>query len=442
MKYKITVISIFILFVLSFYLQNRYAILYNDDWNYAFIVNQDYSNFQSTADDNVIRQPVNSLHDAIVSQSRDYFKTNGRFIVHTIVQYLCGTKTIEQFTKINSVIFALFIILVIRIINIKLTICNLLMLISSIWILLPHKGLTFMGNITCSVNYLWAGTGTLLFIYLYQKLIQKELYSFPALFLFTVYAFIAGSLQESFSIGILVALFIYMIWKYKSINKQIIIVSIAYIIGSFICIFSPANFRRFDDIDGAGFHFNSVLGLLSSPTFILFIIIVIILIKNKIFIQMFKENFIIITPIFFNLLFTLTIAYNGRHQLMSINVFCLIFIFRMWEKYNNQQVKYITTIAITSIALLSYYPILKERKKYHDAYMTIIDRINCSHDGIVSGKEFETENINIRKNRIIECNYISIFSFQNWDFFEKSLSIYLTKGKSNKLVKDVKNAGD
>lgn len=437
MKYKITLISIFILFILSFYFQNRYAIFYNDDWNYAFIVNKDYRNFQSVTDDNVIRQPVKSLHDAIVSQSRDYFKTNGRFIVHTTVQYFCGTKTMEQFAIINSFMFAIFMILVIRLINCKLTIWYLSMLISSVWILLPHKGLTFMGNITCSVNYLWSSVGTLLFLLLYHKLVQRNKYSLPLFILFTFYSFIAGSLQESFSIGVSAALFIYIVYKYKTINRQILSISLAYIIGTCVCMFTPANFRRFDDINGAGFHVNSILGLLSSPTFILLIIVLIILARKNLLIEKLKENYFIVAPIFFNLTFILFIAYNGRHQLTSINVFSLIFLFRIWGNYNNELVKRLATITLTSIALVSYYPILKERKAYHNAYMTVIDRIQQSHNEIVSGTEFETKTETIKNNRILEGNYISVFTFQDWDFYEKSLSIYLSKGDNNILVKEV-----
>lgn len=202
-------------------------------------------------------------------------------------------------------------------------------------------------------------------------------------------------------------------------------------------MFTPANFRRFDDINGAGFHVNSILGLLSSPTFILLIIVLIILARKNLLIEKLKENYFIVAPIFFNLTFILFIAYNGRHQLTSINVFSLIFLFRIWGNYNNELVKRLATITLTSIALVSYYPILKERKAYHNAYMTVIDRIQQSHNEIVSGTEFETKTETIKNNRILEGNYISVFTFQDWDFYEKSLSIYLSKGDNNILVKEV-----
>ena len=62
---------------------------------------------------------------------------------------------------------------------------------------------------------------------------------------------------------------------------------------------------------------------------------------------------------------------------------------------------------------------------------------NENNNGIVSGKEFENNTDRIKRNRILECNYIMTFTFQDWDFFERSLSVYITQGKDNKKVKEI-----
>ena len=437
-KYKITAFFIFILFIFSFYFQDRYAISYNDDWNYAFIVNDNYKNFQTAADDNVNRQPVTSFYDAIVSQSRDYFKTNGRFIVHTIVQYLCGTKNMKQFVIINTIVFSVFTLLFILLsCPTKIKITNLLLILSSIWIILPHKGLTFLGNITCSVNYLWACTITLLFILLFDKSLKQN--NKPIVIAITsIFAIIAGSIQESFSLGISGALLLYLFLNHKTINKQTSILSIAYITGTLICMMTPANFRRFDDINGMGFHSHCILGILSSPPIILLFIVFIILITKGLLLKIIQDNFIIVTSIIINLAFIIFVAYNGRHQLTSINVLCLILILRIWIKYAYNNYVRISAIILTSIAIISYLPILSIRKNYYDSYALILQRIELSDNGIVYGSEFERNTEIIRKNHLLECNYIDTFTFADWDFFERSLSIYLTKGIDNKLVKEVK----
>ena len=103
------------------------------------------------------------------------------------------------------------------------------------------------------------------------------------------------------------------------------------------------------------------------------------------------------------------------------------------------RLKHAATVILTTMAILSYYPILEARKAYHDSYMTLLERVNQSDNGIVSGKEFEEQTVKIRKNYILECNYVAVFTFDDWDFFEKSLSVYLTKGKNNQFIKEITN---
>ena len=431
---KKTIILLF--FFGAFYIQNRYAIFSIDDWTYSFMVNPNARNYQSVVEDNVIRQPITSLYDAIISQSRDYFKTNGRFIIHTLTQYFCGTMAMQEFVIFNSIIFILFTLLVIKVVNYKFDVWNLLLLLSSIWILFPHKGLTFMGNITCSLDYLWSSVGTLLFTTIYIHISHKQRVSIPVLIFYSIYAIIAGSLQESFSFGLSGALIIYLIWKNFKTRLHVIIVSFAYILGTSFCMISPANFRRFDDIGGMGFHSNSLLGFASSPIIIIFILCILFIIYKKKFKESIENNFIIIVPIFINSIFALFIAYNGRHQLTAINMFSLIFIFRIWMEYASNNLKKIICYIFTCFAIISYYPILSARRSYYNNYMKIIERVNKNK--IICGTEFEENTDKINQNRILECNYIATFTFQNWDFFERSLSIYLTKGKDNKLIKEVR----
>jgi len=438
MKNKIFYSTILSIFFIAFYIQNRYAIFSIDDWTYAFIVNENAFNYQSVADDDVLRKPINSFKDAIKSQSIDYFKTNGRFIIHTTVQYICGTKTMSQFVFLNSIVFVIFTILIILLSKEDKNIINLLLILSSIWLLIPHKGMTFMGNVTCSIDYLWSCVGTLIFIYIIENIISKNHINNKLLLPLSGYAIIAGSLQESFSIGISGTFILLVILNKKNINKKILFIFLCYLIGNAICMFTPANFRRFDDIGGLGFHPHSILGILSSPLSYLFILSIIFIYKKKVLTEIFKENFIILCPIIINTLFALFIAYNGRHQLTAINVFILIFILRIWIKFSTKTINKKITILFVCISIISYYPILYYRKSYYDSYMMIIKRANTNNNnGIVSGKEFEENTIRIKNNRILECNYIATFTFQNWDFFERSLSIYLTKGKNNRYIEDI-----
>ena len=435
-KQKLIILS---LFFLLFYLQNRYAISAIDDWVYAFIVNEDAQSHLSIMDDGVERQPVTSLNDAIVSQSRDYFKTNGRFIVHTLVQYFCGTMTMQTFVILNSVVFAFFTMLIIRMTNRKLTTSDLLLLLSAIWILLPHKGLVFMGNISLSVNYLWVSVATLGFIALFEKLQRQESLTWAMTIVVSLFAFAAGSLQESFSIGVSGALLLFLIWKRKTLNKKIFLIAIAYILGAFACGLSPANFGRTDDIDGVGFHIKSLLGILSSPPIVLFIIVAAgLAIKGKL-LDVVKNSYFLVVTAIINLLFAIFIAYNGRHQLTAVNICLFIVLLQIWLDTASLRLRKITSVVLICIAILSYFPILQVRKSYHDAFAALTERACSDNDnGIISGTEFEELTEKINHNYIIECNYVTTFTFQDWDFYEHSLSAYITKGANNRLIEEIR----
>ncbi len=435
-KQKLIILS---LFFLLFYLQNRYAISAIDDWVYAFVVNEDAENHLSIMDDGVVRQPVTSFYDAIVSQSRDFFITNGRFVVHTLVQYFCGTMSMQVFVVLNSIVFALLTMLIIRLTNRKLNTCDLLILLSAIWILMPHKGLTFMGNISLSINYLWVSAATLLFIAIFERVQRKDSLTWMTTSFIGVFAFFVGSFQESFSIGVSGALTIYLFWKWKTVNKKMIVIALAYLFGTMICICSPANFGRTDDIDGIGFHWNCMLGILSSPPIVLFVIVAILLIIKKKWRSVLDENYLLVVPAIINLLFAILIAYNGRHQLTSVNLFLLIFLIKLWLDTTATRIKQTISVLVICVAMLSYYPVLMVRKAYYESFMAIIEQAeHNNHHGIVSGVKFETMTEKIKKNYLLECNYVTTFTFQDWDFYERSLSSYLTKGENNRLIEEIR----
>lgn len=434
-------VAIILVFTVLFYLQNRYAILCIDDWVYAFIVHEDAKNYLSVVDDNVIRTPVSSFSDALLSQSCDYFKSNGRFIIHTLVQYFCGSLSMNEFVIINSAVFGLFTLLVFKLVGSrKDSLVWLLTILSGIWVFIPHKGYTFMGNISLSVNYLWSSVAMLSFLLLYERMSTGR--KSPCIVvLSSVYAFLVGSLQESFSICISGALLLTMLIRYRTLSMAMKTLSVNYVCGTLICVCSPANFGRAADIGGFGLHYQVFLGLLSSPLFVLMLCVFTVLVAKGIFTTIIERYLLLFLAIAVNLLFIVFVAYNGRHQLTSLNVLLFVLLFRLWKEYGNCLGIYmkIATIGLIMTAIVSYYPVLQVRKKYYDSYSLILERARNNRNGIVDGSEFEDYTKRIKSNRIFECNYVMTFTFQDWDFYEHSLSVYLTRGRNNRLIETIED---
>lgn len=428
---------VFILVGVAFYVQDRSAIFCLDDWAYAFQVDSDARNYLSVADDGARRLPVASLADAFHSQTIDYAKSNGRFLVHTLVQFICGTMPMHVFVVLNSLVFLLFTFLVYRLTMPRgqssvSPLSHLLLVSSAIWLLFPHKGMTFMGNVSIGVNYLWVSAAVLLFMLLWQRWQEHEVGRAETVF-GVVAALVVGSLQESFSIGMSAALL--MQW---ATTNRLGWLRLFFFLGMLTCVLSPANFSRADAIGGLGFHVRSLLGLASSPVFLMFIVLVPVLAFKKQWGQFCRRHSLLLWALVASVLFTVFVAYNGRHQLTFVNVLSLLLVLHGWYELTARRhcrLRRTVVAVLLSVALLSYVPILHARRAYHDCYEQLLQRV-AESDGttVVDGSDFEAMGQHIRQNPLLDCNYVLTFSFNRWDFYERSLSVYLSRGRTNRLV--------
>lgn len=434
-KPMIMLLPLFVIYTVSFYIMDSYAISNIDDWRYAFVCEPEGEDYLSVFKDGFTREPITSFTDAVKSQEQDYYKTNGRFITHTLTQYFCGTCSMKQFVIINTLVFAIFVLCVIKLTRPKqLNISSLLIILMGIWLLIPFKGITFMGNISLSINYLWAAAFNLLFIILYQHIFNRQCSLWWLVFILP-FAIITGSLQESFSIGICGALCFHALIHYKRLRFFEIAILCAYVIGSLTCILSPANFNRADDIGGFGFHLGGIFGLFASPVMWLFLITLIFLAKRKALLSYFLNDSMMLSAAIITILFVLFVAYNGRHQLMSVNIFMFIFVCKTWFSLCKQRrIFQAAAIMLTIIFLLTWYPILHARKTYYDAYQQLVKRCYESQDGYVNGHDFEYLSAKYFRNLFLNYNYVGTFTFLDWGLHDRDLSLWMTKGKNNTLV--------
>lgn len=445
LRYNNFVVLIFLLLsMVFFYGLDKYAIFSIDDWPYSWVSEENGSNYFSPVADGAIRKHVDSVKDAVVSQSREYFRSNGRFLTHVMVQTLCGTMSMDTFVIINSLVFLLFLWSTIHFsLSPPYRLSELLLVLAGVWFLIPFKGMSFMGNVSMTVNYLWTTNSTLLFLTLFFSLSHKgrNLHYVAATGLFLL-SLIVGSLQESFCIGFAGAFFFYMIgkWREKSIKLVDVITSVGYIIGATICVFSPANFSRASG-DGIGFHFNVIYGLLASPAFDVFLLtLVIFLMKRRTaFLRFFKDNLIFCLAFLFNLLFAVVIAYNGRHQLTCISVIALILTCKIWfdEFQISERVKITLACFITAAMILTYIPIRSLRMEYKDAYEEILAKAKKSDDGIIGAKNFASLTSKIHNMPLVDNYYVNTFSFFGSDCWEKCVSLMLTNGQDLYRLKQV-----
>lgn len=376
---------IFLIIGICFYLLNQFSPFISDDYFYTFIKGS--------------KQPIESLNDAIKSQTYDYFHYNGRFIIHVIVQYFCGVLGIQIFQILNSICFVFLCIAVTIILRPefhKVSKIN----ISILFVLLIFCSRTahiFLGNISGAVNYLWTSCIILYFfvIYSYNKNTNHKTFYHILIFIGGI---ISGSLQESFSFGLSIALFIYYCYNNKSVNRANKWLIIGFWIGTIICIFSPANFLRLSKTGEGNFDLIAYIIrtynlILNSGILILLVIVLIFsFFQNKTKTVFFiKHNIIWILSIIFNTAFVILIAYTGPHQLTSIRLFSIILLMKWLYtfcddfiiKYN----KWITIICSIILVIL-YIPIYQYRYEINRGHKELVKNAYMTKDHIIIAPEY------------------------------------------------------
>lgn len=431
---------IIITFGFTFYLINRFSLFTGDDYFYSFIFGTD--------------NKINSFKDIIISQYHHYLMRNGRFLVHCIVQYFCSIGGIKIFIVLNSLIFIAFCWFTIKLVISKKdenVIAKTILVLFLIWIHIPVQGMTFLGNISHSVNYLWSATAIVLFFYLHKRIkmnkTKQTLYFNLILFLIGL---VCGSLHESFSIGVSAALFLYYCLNINEFKESIVYLISGFFVGTCIVVLAPGNFVRLSN--ESSFNYVNIKTLIINYTwlilkhlealkiFSLMIILLIILYikyrkKTKLFI---KNNYTYIISAIIPFLFVIFIAYTGEYQYTSIALFSIIVISKILLTYLGKFIEKFRIAILSSVILffiISYISVYMIRSEVSKSYKNIVMQAAKSSNGIISGKyqiyHYRDKLISSDKFR---NQFIGSQSFMGDKHLKSHLSKYLTNGNNKKLI--------
>lgn len=409
--------------------------------------------------------PIDSISDAIFSQIYDYTHINGRFLVHTLVQYFCGMTNPVIFFVISSIVFAVLIMTMtwlVRFLNFTIISADKYVLTLGILLLIPRIGMTYFGHIAFVINYLWSSAIYVCFlaIYIYLKREKPSCKTWQSILL-CLFAFIAGTWQESFSIGIAGTLFIYHLISIKDTKGLLLSFLLCFAIGAIVGIFAPGNFVRFsqnvNDLSTTSFFYEwwikfyrGVKGLVffnhgSSVSFFtivfLFAILPIYLTKW----EFLKEKYMLIFPPLIMSLFGAIIVRTGEHQFVSVSLFGLMLLYSILLTLLPKIMYSLSTpLAIISLVglVIIYIPAYHFREKLFEANETMKISMQNSIDSIALSTDIDfvdTEYISDSYWRrytgleFIQWNYKSRYHHQLY-------SKYLMRGKprTNVAIPDAK----
>ena len=334
-------------------------------------------------------QPVNSLGDALRSQVTAYQNYNGRFLVHSVVQWFSGTKGDTFIAVANTLMWALmracFVLLAFG--RKRLDVPNVIVAFGVIWLLMPNAMKMYLGSISGTVNYLWACAGNLLVLLLYDRYQrQDKKVAGAACIAAALIALIVGSLQESFSIGIAAGLLVHALTHRKRLPRAAWAMVACYVIGTAICILAPSNFARADFM-GQGIRWYVLIDLLKVPVCALTLLAVIILsfVRKDVVASVLKENTVIITAIVVNLVFAIFIAYTGAWQLTCISLLSAILLLQMYSRAITRRWPRVALACAAACCTIAIYTVQQGyRHQMWNLEQAMFNEARTSQDGIIN----------------------------------------------------------
>lgn len=293
--------------------------------------------------------PITSFSDAIIAQAHDYMQINGRFLTHVFIQLFCSIWSIVPFYIISAFFFMLLVMGMTWLVRhfYGTTSSDKYLLVTGLLFTIPVIGMTFLGLVAYIINYLWSAAIYVTFLCTYFYLRDEH----PILSLWQSIAlcsgaFVAGTWQESFSIGIAGALLFYHIVHQKDTRGILLYFLISFAIGVLICTLAPSNFVRLQsaNVSYAGDTFsithwlsdkiyNLTMLVKHCPTISIFCILIILIpiLQRKHTWQFIKENYFLLMPCFIMFVFGCFLAFAGEHQFVIIGVFSsILFVNLLW----------------------------------------------------------------------------------------------------------------
>ncbi len=421
----------FILIYIGIFLICKCNLFAQDEYNYSNISWTD--------------QRLSSISDIFYSQKLIYQNWSGRIPVLTLVQVFLYIGTIF-YDIFNPAIFILFIIMILKIANVKISVKNVFVILF-LSLFGAYKFWEKYIWISGSLNYLWTVTAMLVVIYYLKSIvIDNKKINVPNMFIFFTASFLAGWSHENTAFVLGSFIIFNLIFNFKKVlniekkqKAKIIIAIILFGIGAILLIFCPGNFGRLGDKRQATIMpiLKNILALYKVIG--IYIITIIVLLKSKIINSkidskkfLINEFKIYILPLIIAILPMIIIAEFPVRAALAYEVMLFIVIVKnvslIYDAYYNNK-KLVKVINIVVILVSIFILVIRSMfaifflQPYKDKIKGQImsAKINGKEDVVISRFEYENlaklmgvymdvfpKNIDIAIINSYMCNYYNL----------------------------------
>lgn len=319
--------------------------------------------------------PIDTLSDVFISQNAHYFCINGRYLAHFIVQLFDGILGKTAFAFANALIYICFFVLILRLGHSTWHEWKKLLIAVSLGMIFFSMKMTP----AYQIGYFWMMTLCMWFISLFFN--GKSRGAAQTILLCLV-ALMAGSSQETLTIGLGIALIIYWARNMRHFTGTQWAMLICYGVGLLTLCLAPGTIGR-----ASGRSIYSVLFALghyvSAPyiLYILIIFIIVLLLRRRISLRSFyHENAFFINTAIICIIFNFCVGINTSRQMFGSDLCCLILLIRL---LNHRKISIIWPTISCAVLLIFWgvqvYNVYITKINYDD----ILTRYKASRDGKV-----------------------------------------------------------
>lgn len=216
-----------------------------------------------------LEDPIQTYKDVFVSQYYHYCSSNGRSVIHFLVQCFCGLWGKASYNVFSTfLLFALFLLLG-QLSNAKKDKSHTIFIFFPLlfFILSLSQPRCLYNGISYGMNYLFATVLVLSFALVCLRDIKNRYLQVGSL----IISFLAGWSHEGLVIGLMGGILSYWLYK-KQVNKWQIARMFLFGLGAALLILSPGNFNRASSFNGSYWTtFGSLLSFEWKQMVILFI---------------------------------------------------------------------------------------------------------------------------------------------------------------------------
>ncbi len=217
-----------------FFLLNLNTPFMHDDLAYHYYYDDNSAIERPTS------EPISSFLQLFPSMWNHYNAVNGRYTSHFLIQLFCGLIGKGVFNYLNTVIFLIFLDLLVILSYGARKILPLCLSVFSVVFFLPFPGQTMLW-LTGSINYLWSATFSLMVLKIVVGPINK---GFLLCFLSFFFGLFSGWMNESITFGIGGGMVVYSFLnrdRFKGTTRWTVV---GYIIGCVMILLAPGTFNR------------------------------------------------------------------------------------------------------------------------------------------------------------------------------------------------------